>query len=180
MAKNDPKRLEQGYILLWILFYFTLFFLIAISFLDTSTLESLISINHQRDTQAFAMADGGTLMGAELIYSMLNSEYSASQVIPAQLMLDQHEWTFNTSGRMISFYLDNPTLIAQGDGECCFQFISQGNCAPAQKKLIVVVRVKFTDYYQIQYGTDANAQLIFNHRQFNYPAQITSMKIIDD
>ncbi len=163
--------------MIWVIFYFALFYLLALSFVEVSMLEDLISINHHRDAQAFAMADGGALMGAEQIYIMLARDYHASQEIPEQLTLDQQEWTFNEAGRELRFSLENPRRISQAVGVCCFQFMSKGDCAPAQKKMLVEVRVKFTDCYLIHYEADGTAVLVFDHRDFIYPAQITSLEI---
>lgn len=170
------NRGEQGFVLIWVLFYFVLFEILALSFMNDSILEVLISINHRWEVQAFAMADGGAIAGAEQIYMILSRDYSHSQEIPAQLTLDQQQWQFDGQGKNLSFKMENPRRVFQADGECGFQFRSQGDCAPAQKKLLVEVRIKFTDYYRIHYGTDGIALLIFDHRDFIYPAQITSLQ----
>lgn len=173
ISKSKPNGGEQGYILIWVMFYFALFYLLAVSFMDASIMENLISINHSRDIQAFAMADGGALMGAEQIYSILNRDYRASREIPEQLTLAQKKWIFSEQGRNMSFELGNPRCISQGDGECSFQFYCQGDYAPAQKLILVEVRVRFIDYYGIQIQ-DGSVQMVFD-RRFIYPAQITSM-----
>lgn len=171
------KRGEQAYILIWVLFYFVLFALLALAFMDDSMLEGMISINHYRDVQAFAMADGGASMGAEQIYAILNRDYRNSQEIPEEIILDQQEWAFNAEGSDVGFLLENPRRISEDDGACCFQFTSQGDCDAAQKKIQVEVRVKYTDCYLIQYAADGTAIITFDHRDFTYPAQITSLKI---
>jgi len=68
---------KQGYILVWVLFYFAIINLLILSLMDISTLEAMISINHRHAVQAFAMADGGALVGTEQIYTLLARDYSS-------------------------------------------------------------------------------------------------------
>lgn len=173
----NMKQGEQAYILIWVLFFFALFSLLALYFMDASTMEALISSNHRHDVQAFALADGGALLGAEQIYTILVRDYSTRQEIPQQISLNQQEWRSPEAGSVLSFYLDSPRLVSQTDGECNYQFFSQGNCAPAQKKVQVEVCVKYIDYYQVQYAEDGTAILIFDHREFIYPVKISALKI---
>lgn len=172
------KRREQGYILIWVLFFFGLFYLLALSFINESSLEALISLNHHRDVQAFAMADGGALLGAEQIYKILARDYKHEQELPEQLVLDQQEWAFHEGGKEIRFTLENPRRISQADGEGCFQFISRGECASAQKKILVDVKVKYVDYFIFQYAADGTTVLLFDYRDFIYPAEVAAIKIV--
>ncbi len=172
----DGSGGKQGYILIWVLFYFVIIDILVLSLMNNSILEALISINHRHAIQAFAMADGGALVGVEQVYTILARDYSNSQDIPEQLELEQQEWQFNESGRSLRFVLENPRCTYQGDGECRFQFNSQGFCPPAHKTVLMEVGVKYTDYYTIPYG-GGEAVLVFDHREFIYPARITSLKI---
>lgn len=174
MIRSVKSQGQQAYILIWVLFLFMFLSLLALYFMDASVMEALISSNHRRDVQAFAMADAGALMGAEQTYSVLVRDCTFSQEIPAQINLDQQKWNFGENGTEPSFLLEMPQLISQTEGECIYQFTSQGNCSPAQKKIQVKVRVKYTDYYVVQYMEDGSAVLIFDYRAFHYPVQLSS------
>lgn len=163
--------------MIWVLFYFAIINLLTLSLVDNSILEALISINHRHAVQAFAMADGGAMVGAEQIYTVLARDYCNSQDIPEQLNLDQQDWQFNEPERNLRFVLENPRCIYRGEGEYGFEFNSQGFCPPAQKTVLVKVSVKYTDYYSVQVGEDGEAVLVFDHREFIYPARITSLKV---
>lgn len=163
--------------MIWVLFYFALINLLALSLVDISIWESLISINHRHAVQAFAMADGGAMAGTEQIYTILARDYSESQDIPEQLNLDQNDWQFGETGRTVSFGLENPHCIYRREGECGFRFSSQGFCSPAHITVLVDVGVEYNDYYVTQHGVGGEAVLVFDHREFIYPAQITSLKM---
>jgi hypothetical protein len=173
-----PTIYNEGYVLVWVLFYFLLLYLIAISFANISFLEELISINYRQAAQAFEMADGGVLVGVEQIYIILERDYSHNQDIPTELILSRQEWIFNESGKETRFYLENPKCIYFDGKECRFQFISQGVSLPAQKGLLVVVQVEFLDIYKMEFDTDGGAVAVFDHREFIYPAKIISLQYI--
>lgn len=163
---------DRGYVLVWVIFYLLLFFIIAASFADSSFLEGLISINYHHSAQAFEMAEGGVLVGAEEIHTILDRDYSYTQEIPAEIILSKQEWILNESGKELSFLLENPKCVYADDKECHFQFASQGICPPAQKTLVAEVQVEFLDVYKIE----ADGTMIFDHRQFFKPARIVSLR----
>jgi hypothetical protein len=168
----DPIKHDEGYVMVGVLFYFLLLYIIAVAFMDSSSLEGLISINHRQDAQAFEMAEGGILVGVEEIYSILKSDYSHSQDIPAELSLSQKEWILHESGKEIRFYLDNPKCVYVDEDECHFKFTSKGVSLPAQKSLVAEVQVEFLDIYKIA----ADGGLVFDHREFIPPAKIISFQ----
>jgi len=163
---------QRGAILIWVLFLFMFLSLLALYFMDASVMEALISSNHRRDVQAFAMADAGASMGAEQIYAVLARDYAFSQEIPGQITLDQQKWNFDGGHAELSFTLASPQLVSRTEGECIYQFVSQGDCAPARKKIQVKVRVQYTDFFVVYYTEDGAAVLVFDHRDFYYPAGI--------
>jgi hypothetical protein len=175
-----PTRHNEGYVLVWVIFCFLLFYLIAMSFADSSFLEGLISINHRQAAQAFEMADGGVLVGIEEIHTILEKDYSYSQNIPAELILSKQEWILNESGEELGFYLENPKCIYTGDKECRFQFTSRGVSPRAQRSLVAEVQVEFTVVYKLESNGDEEAVAVFDHREFIYPAKVVSLKYKDD
>lgn len=179
IGSGSGKKDERGYALLWTLFFSTLLYLLVLAFFNTSLMENFISINHYRDVQAFAMADGGATTGTELIYQILQHDYCNCPEIPEQLLLEQQDWRFDEAGLEMGFYLENPSRLSLAEGQCVFRFVSKGDCAAAHKKLQVDVRVEFIDYYLIQYAEDGTALLVFDHREFVYPSQIAAIRIID-
>ncbi len=166
-----PTRHDEGYVLVWVIFYFMLLYLIAMSFANSSFLEELISINHRQAAQAYEMADGGVLVGVEEIYVILKKDYSNSQDIPTELILSKKEWILHESGKEMGFYLDNPKCVYVDEDECHFKFISKGVSPPAQRVLVAKVQVEFLDIYKIA----ADGGLIFDHREFIPPAKIISL-----
>jgi hypothetical protein len=170
-----PTTRNEGYVLVWVIFCFLLFYLIAMSFADSSFLEGLISINHRQAAQAFEMADGGVLVGVEEIHTILEKDYSYSQDIPAELILSKQEWILNESGEELGFYLENPKCIYTGDKEFRFQFTSRGVSPRAQRSLVAKVQVEFADVYKVT--ADG---LVFDHREFIYPAKVVSLNYKDD
>ncbi|MCK9314447.1 MAG: hypothetical protein M0P20_10405 [Methanocorpusculum sp.] len=167
-----PTRHDEGYVLVWVIFYFMLLYLIAMSFANSSFLEELISINHRQDAQAFEMAEGGVLAGVEGIYTIMESDYSHSQDIPTELILSKKEWILHESGKEMGFYLDNPKCVYVDEDECHFKFTSKGVSLPAQKSLVAKVQVEFLDVYAIE----ADGGLVFDHREFIPPAKIISLQ----
>lgn len=169
---SGPARNEEGYLLVWVICYFMLLYLIAMSFVDHSFLEGLTSINYRQAAQAFEMADGGVLVGVEQIHTILERDYSHSKDIPAELILSQQEWILNESGKELGFYLENPRCIYADDKECRFQFTSKGVSHPAQRVLLAQVQVEFLDIYKVT--TDGG--LVFDHREFIPPAKLISLR----
>lgn len=167
---------DEGYVLLWVIYSFLLFYIIAISFSESSFLEELISINYRQAAQAFEMADGGILVGVEEIYSILERDCSHSQDIPEELTLSKQRWAFNEYGKEIEFYLENPKCIYLDDNECRFQLSSRGVSLPAQRNLQAEVQVEFLDIYKIEYDAGGEAFTVFERREFLYPAKIISLQ----
>lgn len=174
MTRFVKSQGQQAYILLWVLFLFMFLSLMALYFMDASIMEVLISSNHRRDVQAFAMADAGVSMGSEQIYAVLVRDYSSSQEIPGQINLDQQKWNFDGDHSELSFLLTFPQMVSRTEGECIYQFISQGDCAPARKKIQVKVRVQYTDFFVVYYREDGAVVLVFDHRDFHYPVRIST------
>lgn len=168
-----PARHDKGYVLVWVIFYLMLLSLIVVPFANTSFLEGLMSVNHRQAAQAYEMADGGVLAGTKEIYDILNSDYSNSQDIPAELVLSQREWILNESGREMGFYLENPKRSGVDGDKCRFQLVSKGVSPPAQRTLTVEVQVEFRDIY-VDIGGETDP--IFHHREFIYPAKVISMQ----
>lgn len=167
-----PTRHDKGYVLVWVIFSFLLFYIIAVAFADSSFLEGLISINHRQAVQAFEMADGGVLVGVEEVYDILNRDYSYSQDIPAELILSKQEWILTEAGPELGFYLENPKCIYADDKECRFQFTSRGVSSGAQRSLVAEVQVEFTVVYKLESNGDEEAVAVFDHREFIYPAKV--------
>lgn len=175
-----PTRHDEGYVLVWVIFYFMLLYLIAMSCVNSSFLEELISINHRQAAQVYEMADGGVLVGVEEIYDILNRDYSNSQDIPAELVLSKQEWILNETGKGMGFYLENPKCSSVDGGKCRFRFTSKGVCPPAQRVLAVEVEVEFLDVYKIESHGDEEAVAVFDHREFVYPAKVVLLEYKGD
>lgn len=172
----SPTRPDEGYVMVAVLFYFLLFYIIAVAFMDASFLEGLISINHRQNAQAFEMADGGVLAGAEQIYAILESDYRYSQDIPTELILSKKEWILHESGRELAFSLENPKCTYVDGGECHFKFISKGVCLKAQRSLEAEVQVEFLDIYKLVSDAEGGVSAVFDHREFISPAKIISFQ----
>ena len=171
-----PTRHEQGYVLVWVLFYFLLLYLIAISLADISLLEGLISINYRQAAQAYEMAEGGVLVGVEQIQDILESDYSYSQDIPTELILPKQEWILNEAGREMRFYLENPKCVYVDGGKCRFKFTSKGFSPPAQRILLAEVEVEFLDIYKVE----VDGTMVFDRREFISPGRVVLFKYKDD
>ena len=171
-----PTRHEQGYVLVWVLFYFLLLYLIAISLADISLLEGLISINYRQAAQAYEMAEGGVLVGVEQIQDILESDYSYSQDIPTELILPKQEWILNEAGREMRFYLENPKRVYVDGSKCRFRFTSKGVCPPAQRILVAEVEVEFLEIYKVE----VDGTMVFDRREFISPGRVVLFKYKDD
>jgi hypothetical protein len=163
-----PTRHEQGYVLVWVLFYFLLLYLIAISLADISLLEGLISVNYRQAAQAYEMAEGGVLVGVKEVYDILHNDYSNSPDIPTELTLPKQEWVLNEAGREMRFYLENPKRVYVGASKCRFKFSSKGVCSPAQRVLVAEVEVEFLDVYKVA----VDGTLVFDRREFISPGKV--------
>lgn len=175
-----PARRNEGYVLVWVIFCFLLFYLIAISFVDSSSLVELISSNYYRAAQAFEMADGGILAGLEQVYSILEKDYSYSPDIPAKLILPKQEWILHESGKELRVNLSNPKCIYIGDNEWRFEFTSRGVSFPAQRVLAAEIQVEFTVVYKIENDANGGAVAVFDHREFIYPAKVVLLQYKND
>lgn len=174
-----PIRHDEGYVLVWVIFYLMLLYLIVVSFANSSFLEGLMSVNHRQAAQAYEMADGGVLVGVKEIYDILKRDYSNSQDIPAELVLSKQEWILHESGREMGFYLENPKCSGVDGDKCRFQLVSKGVSPPAQRTLAAEVQVEFLDIYKIEFDVGGGVVSVFDHREFIYPAEIISIRYKD-
>lgn len=171
-----PTRHEQGYVLVWVLFYFLLLYLIAVSLADISFLEGLISINFRQAAQAYEMAEGGVLVGVEQVYDILDSNHSNSPDIPTELMLSKQEWVLNEAGREMRFHLENPKRVYVDGSKCRFRFTSKGVCPPAQRILVAEVEVEFLDVYKVA----VDGTMVFDRREFISPGRVVLFRYKGD